>query len=83
VNKTLANTELPSTWVRSSYSNGAGGECVECARAGDLVFVRDTKVGGESVSGVRAQAWFAFTRAVGRGWPDRTHFEGGPAGGPK
>jgi hypothetical protein len=55
-------------WVKSSYSNGAGGECVECARAGDLVFLRDSKTGAGLVAGVRSLAWSAFTDAVRRGW---------------
>ncbi|MFC8873653.1 MULTISPECIES: DUF397 domain-containing protein [Streptomyces] len=54
------------TWVRSSYSNGAGGECVECAAAGDRILVRDTKTGGALVTSVGVVAWRAFTGTVGR-----------------
>ncbi|NEB09209.1 DUF397 domain-containing protein [Streptomyces coelicoflavus] len=51
-------------WVRSSYSNGAGGECVECAAEGDRILVRDTKTGGALMTSVSAAAWQAFTHAV-------------------
>lgn len=36
--------DLP-TWFTSSYSNGAGGECVECALTDDNARVRDSKRG--------------------------------------
>ncbi|MFJ8540799.1 DUF397 domain-containing protein [Streptomyces sp. NPDC093586] len=67
MNNALDNTELPRSWVRSSYSNGAGGECVECAHVDDIVFVRDSKVGDALVTRMGAQAWLAFTHATGRG----------------
>jgi hypothetical protein len=63
-NEVMAGAVVPGAWVRSSYSNGAGGECVECACAGDRVLLRDTKVGDALVTGVRASAWDAFVRAV-------------------
>ncbi|MDX3576182.1 DUF397 domain-containing protein [Streptomyces sp. FL07-04A] len=52
------------TWFTSSYSNGAGGECVECALTGDRVRVRDSKSveGAEMV--VRSGAWTSFIHAV-------------------
>lgn len=31
------------TWRKSSYSSSAQGECVEVARAGEYVVVRDSK----------------------------------------
>lgn len=35
----------PSTheWFKSSYSGRSGTECLECARAGDVIVVRDSK----------------------------------------
>lgn len=52
------------TWFTSSYSNGAGGECVECALMGDGALVRDSKsVRGPEIA-VRSKAWFSFIRAV-------------------
>lgn len=63
--KTDRDATGPSlTWVRSSYSNGAGGECVECAAEGDRVFVRDTKIGDALVTSVGGSAWLFFTRAI-------------------
>ncbi|MCZ9345196.1 DUF397 domain-containing protein [Streptomyces sp. TRM76130] len=66
----LAGAVAPGPWIRSSYSNGAGGECVECARVGDHVLLRDTKVGEAFVAGVRAPAWSCFVDAVRRKWPE-------------
>ncbi|MGY4740875.1 DUF397 domain-containing protein [Streptomyces sp. ATMOS53] len=52
------------TWFTSSYSNGAGGECVECALMDGGTLVRDSKsVGGPEIA-VRSGAWFSFIRAV-------------------
>ncbi|GED86790.1 DUF397 domain-containing protein [Streptomyces sp. NPDC091412] len=68
MNVDLGGTEAPGPWVKSSYSNGAGGECVECAHDGGQVLVRDTKLGGTSVATIASPAWRAFTHAVSRGW---------------
>ncbi|NEC85748.1 DUF397 domain-containing protein [Streptomyces sp. SID12501] len=67
----------PPTWFTSSYSNGAGGECVECARTGDGALVRDSKSTGGPVIVVRGQGWQTFIRALNKrelkGWfRDRT-----------
>ncbi|MDG9721665.1 MULTISPECIES: DUF397 domain-containing protein [unclassified Streptomyces] len=70
MNNSLDGSEPPRTWTKSSYSNGAGGECVECARVGDVVFVRDTKVGDALVAGLGVQAWLSFTHATEQGWPE-------------
>ncbi|MCQ4196173.1 DUF397 domain-containing protein [Streptomyces parvulus] len=59
-----AGTECARAWIRSSYSNGAGGECVECAADDDRIFVRDTKMGGALVTSVDVVAWRAFTRGL-------------------
>lgn len=58
--------EPSPTWIRSSHSNGAGGECVECAADGDRILVRDSKTGDALVTSVGAAAWVVFTRALGR-----------------
>ena len=55
------------TWFTSSYSNGAGGECVECALTGDGALVRDSKSGGGPVIAVRGQGWKTFVRALCQG----------------
>ncbi|WP_330290700.1 DUF397 domain-containing protein [Streptomyces sp. NBC_00576] len=58
--------DLP-TWFTSSYSNGAGGECVECALTGDGALVRDSKSRGGPVVVVRGQAWETFVRTLCHG----------------
>lgn len=54
----------PSTWFRSSYSNGAGGECVECAISRDRARVRDSKDTGAPVITVGRHAWGSFLEAL-------------------
>ncbi|WP_079168470.1 DUF397 domain-containing protein [Streptomyces colonosanans] len=54
-------------WFTSSYSNGAGGECVECAAMDQGALVRDSKRAGGPVIAVRAQAWRSFICALSRG----------------
>ena len=56
--------QAPSVWFKSSYSNGAGGECVECARADGRLHVRDSKYADGPVVAVRAHAWRALIRAL-------------------
>lgn len=51
-------------WFTSSYSNGAGGECVECALMDDGALVRDSKRAEGPEIAVRSGAWFSFIRAV-------------------
>ncbi|MFH9549014.1 DUF397 domain-containing protein [Streptomyces sp. NPDC051445] len=54
-------------WFTSSYSNGAGGECVECALPeDDGALVRDSKNAGGPVIVVRRGAWVSFIHAVKR-----------------
>ncbi|MEU3936155.1 DUF397 domain-containing protein [Streptomyces sp. NPDC029044] len=53
-------------WFTSSHSNGAGGECVECALAGDGVLVRDSKIAGSHMIAASSDAWHSFTQAVKR-----------------
>ncbi|MGW5608871.1 DUF397 domain-containing protein [Streptomyces sp. NPDC003753] len=51
-------------WFTSSYSNGAGGECVECAMTERGMLVRDSKRRSGPVVAVRALAWSDFIRSV-------------------
>jgi hypothetical protein len=51
-------------WFRSSYSNGAGGECVECALTGDEVLVRDSKRATGPVITLTGGPWRAFIGGV-------------------
>ncbi|MEU9183122.1 DUF397 domain-containing protein [Streptomyces sp. NPDC048484] len=57
-------SEVPSPWFRSSYSNGAGGECVEGARVEGGLLLRDSKCAAGPVVAVRVPAWRAFIRAL-------------------
>ncbi|WP_409471266.1 DUF397 domain-containing protein [Streptomyces sp. HC307] len=52
-------------WFKSSYSGGAGGECVEVAALPASVHVRDSKDTGRGTFTVTSAAWSAFvTNAV-------------------
>ncbi|MEU1851816.1 DUF397 domain-containing protein [Streptomyces sp. NPDC019990] len=51
-------------WFRSSFSNGAGGECVECALTGDGVLVRDSKAPKAHRIAVGSRAWRDFVHAM-------------------
>lgn len=57
-------------WFTSSYSNGAGGECVECARFDVGILVRDSKRDGGPTCGTRPEltvssdAWRDFLDGV-------------------
>ncbi|WP_327345520.1 DUF397 domain-containing protein [Streptomyces europaeiscabiei] len=51
-------------WFTSSYSNGAGGECVQCALAVGGAWVRDSKQAGGPVVAVGIGAWLSFVDAM-------------------
>lgn len=51
-------------WFTSSYSNGAGGECVECAVTGDGASVRDSKCAGGPVVTVGGETWRSFVETL-------------------
>ncbi|MEV5550953.1 DUF397 domain-containing protein [Streptomyces sp. NPDC052309] len=70
MNSTPSSAEPSHAWFRSSYSNGAGGECVECAAAGDRILLRDSKAGDQRIASVGTRAWHVFAHAVRRGWPE-------------
>ncbi|WP_064457665.1 DUF397 domain-containing protein [Streptomyces hygroscopicus] len=56
------------TWHKSSYSNGAGGNCVEVAGlTGEGAAVRDSKDPGGPVIGFSDRAWGDFVAAVRSG----------------
>lgn len=52
-------------WFKSSYSGGSGTECVECARIGSGILVRDSQTPGGPVVSIPTHAWQAFVWAVG------------------
>lgn len=51
-------------WFRSSYSNGAGGECVECALTSHGALVRDSKKAEANVITVSGDAWRFFLQPM-------------------
>ncbi|MFB7931055.1 DUF397 domain-containing protein [Streptomyces sp. NPDC056039] len=51
-------------WFTSSYSNGAGGECVECALTGDGALVRDSKTSDAHVIAAGRNAWRSFVQTL-------------------
>lgn len=51
-------------WFRSSYSNGAGGECIECALTTNEALLRDSKCQADLVITVSSGAWRAFLAGV-------------------
>ncbi|MFD9883563.1 DUF397 domain-containing protein [Streptomyces alboflavus] len=64
----VADAYLPAAqWFKSSYTAQAGGDCVEVARPGDRVWVRDSNRRGETHLAVTPPAWRAFVRAVASG----------------
>ncbi|MEU1374444.1 DUF397 domain-containing protein [Streptomyces triculaminicus] len=57
---------MSTDWIRSSYSGGAGGNCVEVLRSGPReVRVRDSKrIPGPELT-VPTPSWAAFVAALG------------------
>ncbi|MEV5377664.1 DUF397 domain-containing protein [Streptomyces nondiastaticus] len=54
------STEL--IWVKSSYSGGAAGECVEVAALSHVVHIRDSKRPQGHQLAVPAAVWARFVR---------------------
>ncbi|GAA2482844.1 DUF397 domain-containing protein [Streptomyces sp. NPDC059506] len=55
------------TWFKSSYSSGAGGECVEVAAGPGAVRVRDSKDKAGPVLSFSPEEWAAFVEFAARG----------------
>ncbi|MEU1664277.1 DUF397 domain-containing protein [Streptomyces sparsogenes] len=53
-------------WFKSSYSSGAGGECVEVATRPDTVHVRDSKNTTGPILTVAPDAWAEFVAFAAR-----------------
>ena len=51
-------------WFRSSYSNGVGGECVECALTSHGALVLDSKRLEANVVAVSGEAWRFFIQTM-------------------
>ncbi|AVH59076.1 MULTISPECIES: DUF397 domain-containing protein [Streptomyces] len=49
-------------WIKSTYSGGEGGECLEVASAPRTVHVRDSKVPARAQLAFPASEWAAFVR---------------------
>ncbi|MGP4051564.1 DUF397 domain-containing protein [Streptomyces sp. 2A115] len=64
MNIARSTPDARSSWFKSSYSNGAGGECVECAPTVGGALLRDSKNAEGPVVAVRAHAWRDFIRAL-------------------
>ncbi|MFC8305101.1 DUF397 domain-containing protein [Streptomyces olivaceus] len=47
-------------WFKSSYSGGAGGECVEIAPTSATIHIRDSKAPAHGTLTVHATTWAAF-----------------------
>ena len=47
-------------WFKSSYSGGAGGECVEIAPSLATIHIRDSKAPAHGMLTVRSSTWSAF-----------------------
>ncbi|WP_351234625.1 DUF397 domain-containing protein [Streptomyces sp. NPDC002133] len=53
-------------WFTSSYSSGAGGECVEVAAAPAVVRVRDSKDKAGPILSLTSDAWREFVGFVAK-----------------
>lgn len=59
----MSNAEATAaelTWLKSSYSGGEGGQCVEVANCPGAVRVRDSKEPAGPVLSFSADAWARF-----------------------
>lgn len=51
-------------WTKSSYSNGSGGECLECAQTETEIFIRDSKsIQGPAIS-LHPASWQTFVESL-------------------
>ncbi|MGP3950616.1 DUF397 domain-containing protein [Streptomyces sp. 7N604] len=53
-------------WFKSSYSSGAGGECVEVATCPGTVHVRDSKDMASPILSFALEEWAAFIEFAAR-----------------
>ncbi|MFF1675937.1 DUF397 domain-containing protein [Streptomyces sp. NPDC058256] len=59
-----SDTDGNLIWLTSPYSNGAGGECVECAFTNGGALVRDSKNARGNVVFVQGPVWQTFIRSL-------------------
>jgi hypothetical protein len=62
----LASTQDQGGWRKSSYSNSAGGSCVEVKHDLYTIFVRDSKDRriGQPIIGLRIEGWHSFIDSI-------------------
>lgn len=53
-----------AAWIKSRYSGGAGGDCVEVRTASDAVHVRDSGRIRAPRLAIPAASWTAFIRHI-------------------
>ncbi|MFI2199698.1 DUF397 domain-containing protein [Streptomyces sp. NPDC020192] len=59
----MTGTTSPElAWVKSSYSGGEGGECLEAAITPDSIHIRDSKAPTRAQLTIGASEWAAFVR---------------------
>lgn len=65
-NSDLAATRDGGGWRKSSYSNSAGGSCVEIRCGTDVTFVRDSKDRhvGQPTIGLPSEGWSSFLNTI-------------------
>ncbi len=66
MNQTTSSTHDQLAWMKSTYSDGAGNNCVEVAVSAS-VHIRDSKQNGsdtEALLSVPGSAWMTFIQAV-------------------
>jgi hypothetical protein len=68
-------------WIRSSYSQGDGGQCVEVATAlADVVPVRDSKAPDRGALLFPVAGWSAFVRSLSAPTFTKSSYSGGDGG---
>ena len=61
------STHTTLRWIKSSRSNGSGGNCVEFAYAQDIAHVRDSKLGeGSPVFQLTPGDWASLIKQASR-----------------
>ncbi|MFZ4144559.1 DUF397 domain-containing protein [Streptomyces griseoincarnatus] len=62
----VEQTVPESAWIKSSYSSGAGGECIEVAARPATVHIRDSKDTTRAALAIEPAAWSAFVEFAAR-----------------
>lgn len=64
INHTVADARALTGWVKSSYSGGSNGDCLEVATGYTAVPVRDSKASSGPAVVFSASGWASFVAAV-------------------